>query len=150
MFLLARAHEVSSHPRLLLVHAHSRCFGFEFSRRGCRSFSEVCRMRLKPLSHFINDVICIVKSATSERIFNFCCCCLVINSGHVLQLLSETVAVCKQMIYDGHIITRDELAHISWHLSYGWGKTPEKTSTRKLTRPGIKPRPATWKVTMYL
>ena len=30
------------------------------------------------------------------------------NDGHVLQLWSETVAVSRRMIYDGHIITGDE------------------------------------------
>ena len=33
---------------------------------------------------------------------------------------------------------------MSWHLSYGWGKTSEKISTRKLTRPGIEPGSAAW------
>ena len=32
----------------------------------------------------------------------------------------------------------------SWHLSYGWGKIPWKTSTRKMTRPGIESKPARW------
>ena len=39
------------------------------------------------------------------------------------------------------------VAQISWHLSYGSWKTLEKTSTRKLTQPGIKPGPAVWEVT---
>ena len=36
----------------------------------------------------------------------------------------------------------------SWHLSYGWGKTPEKPQPGKLTRPGIEPGPAMWEATM--
>ena len=35
---------------------------------------------------------------------------------------------------------------MSWHLSYSWGKPPEKTSTRKLTRPGIESVSAAWEV----
>ena len=36
----------------------------------------------------------------------------------------------------------------SWHLSYSWRKTPEKTSTRKTDPSGIEPRPAVWEATM--
>ena len=32
--------------------------------------------------------------------------------------------------------------------SCGWRKTPQRTSTPKLTRPGIEPGPAAWEVTM--
>ena len=70
--------------------------------------------------------------------------CLLFNDGHVLQLWSETVAVCTRM-NDDHIITGDECGP---NLSYDWGKIPEKISTRKLTRPSIEPGPAAWEVTM--
>ena len=52
------------------------------------------------------------------------------------------------MIYDGHVITGDECGQISWRLSYNWGKPSEKTSVRKLTRPGIESRSAVWEATM--
>ena len=47
--------------------------------------------------------------------------------------------------HDGHMIT---VAQISWHLSYGWGKTPEKISARKLTPPGIGPGSTVWEIMM--
>ena len=34
-----------------------------------------------------------------------------------------------------------------WHLSYGWGRMPEKTQLGKLTRAGIEAGPATWEAT---
>ena len=36
----------------------------------------------------------------------------------------------------------------SRHLSYRWGKTPEKTSTRKTEPTGDRTRPARWEATM--
>ena len=70
------------------------------------------------------------------------------NDGHLLKLKSETVAVRKRMNY--------ELDYKWWPNDTGgwkWPKfpdicvtveetPPEKTSTRKLTRPGIEPGPA--------
>ena len=37
---------------------------------------------------------------------------------------------------------------ISWHLSYGWGKTPKKPHPGNLSRPGIEPGPAAWQARM--
>ena len=54
--------------------------------------------------------------------------------------------VCK--IYGGHMIPGDECGPNFLTLSYDWGKTPEKTSTRKLTRPRIDPGPAARETTM--
>ena len=39
------------------------------------------------------------------------------------------------------------VVYISWHLSYSWGKTLDKSSTKKLTRPGNEPAPAGWLAT---
>ena len=36
----------------------------------------------------------------------------------------------------------------SWHLSYGWGKTPKKPHPGNLSRPGIEPGPAAWQARM--
>ena len=36
----------------------------------------------------------------------------------------------------------------SWHLSYGWGKSPIKTWPRKLAPTGIEPGPAAWQACM--
>ena len=69
------------------------------------------------------------------------------NDGHILYQWSETVAVSRRMIYDGHMITGDECVTIFLTFVNGWGKTPEKTSTRKLTRAGIELEPAAWEVT---
>ena len=44
MFLLAHAHKVSLHPRLLLAHAHSRCFGL-------RKNSRVAAAEVSPKNH---------------------------------------------------------------------------------------------------
>ena len=52
------------------------------------------------------------------------------------------------MIYGGHMITGANVAQIFWHLSYSWGKTPEKTSNRKLTQQGMEPGPAAWEATI--
>ena len=80
---------------------------------------------------------------------SYCCCCLLFNDGHLLQLWSEILASHTQMIYDGHMITGDECSpnFLTFNLSYGWGKTPEKTSTRKMIRLGIEPEPTAWEVT---
>ena len=36
----------------------------------------------------------------------------------------------------------------SRHLSYSWGKTPEKPQSGKLSRPGIESGPVRWETTM--
>ena len=36
----------------------------------------------------------------------------------------------------------------SWHLSYRWGKTPNKPHSENLSRPGIELRPAAWQAGM--
>ena len=36
----------------------------------------------------------------------------------------------------------------SWHLSYRWGKTPEKPHPGNLSRPEIEPGPAVWQARM--
>ena len=40
------------------------------------------------------------------------------------------------------------LSKVSWHLSYRWGKIPEKLHPGNLSRPGIEPGPAAWQPRM--
>ena len=70
------------------------------------------------------------------------------NDGHALQLSSETVAVPRRMIYDGHMITGDECGSNFLIFVIRLRENPGKASTRKLTRPRIEPGPAAWEVTM--
>ena len=83
----------------------------------------------------------------------YCYCCFLLNDDHVLQIWLETVAVRRQMVY----VLND--IWLSYNRERKWpkfpeiylrveGKTPEKTSTRKLTRPGIEPGPTAWEVMM--
>ena len=37
---------------------------------------------------------------------------------------------------------------VAWHLSYRWGKTPEKPHSGNLSRSGIEPGPAAWQARM--
>ena len=37
---------------------------------------------------------------------------------------------------------------VSWHLSFRWGKKPEKPHPGNLSRPGIEPGPAAWQARM--
>ena len=81
------------------------------------------------------------------------CCCLLFNKGHVVQLWSETVVVRRGwymtwMIYHGHMIIGDECGPHFLTFVLWLRETPGKTSTRKLTRPGIEPGPAAWEVTI--
>ena len=63
--------------------------------------------------------------------------------GIALQLMSETVAVRRGMIYDDHMITGDECDTNFLIFVLRLRENTGKTSTRKLTRPGIEPLPAT-------
>ena len=47
-------------------------------------------------------------------------------------------------VYDGQMIARDECGPNFLICVYSWGKTPKKTSTRKLTRSEIEPGSAAW------
>ena len=66
-----------------------------------------------------------------------CCCCLLFNDCHVLQL-GQAISNHRWMIYDGYRITRDKCGPNFLTFIYGWEKTPEKTSTGKLTQLGIE------------
>ena len=68
------------------------------------------------------------------------------NDGHVLHLRPDTVAVRRRMNmvfddYDDQRYLGTNVAQISWHLSYSWGKTPEKTSAGKWSDRGSNPGP---------
>ena len=53
------------------------------------------------------------------------------------------------IINDGHIIHGDECSlNFLTLILHSWGKTPEKISTRKMTRPGIELGPAGQEKTM--
>ena len=77
---------------------------------------------------------------------NYCCCYLLFNDDHVLQLWSVIIAVHRRMIW--------------WpcdNQGRMWPKIPDicltverKILTRKLTRPGTEPVSAAWEVTMQL
>ena len=68
--------------------------------------------------------------------------------GHVLQLRSETVAVRKRMIYDGHMKTGNECDPNFLTFVLRLRENPGKPSLRKLTRTGIEPGPAAREVTI--
>ena len=50
--------------------------------------------------------------------------------------------------YDGQMSPGDECGQNVLTFVLQLRKNPAKTSTRKLTRPGIEPGPAAWEVTM--
>ena len=68
---------------------------------------------------------------------------------HILKVCSQTVAVPRLMIFDGHIITGEEcgpnfLTFLRLRENLG------ETSTRKLTPPVIEPGSPPWEITMLL
>ena len=50
------------------------------------------------------EILLWYRTADASKLFFF----YLLNDGHALQLLSETVAIRKRMIYDGHMITVDK------------------------------------------
>ena len=86
------------------------------------------------------NVAC-AKSSSVGNIKINCCCCWLFNDGHILQLWSETVT-------DGHMIIGDECCQNFLTFLFRLREKPGKTSTRKLTRPEIEPRPAGWQTTV--
>ena len=50
--------------------------------------------------------------------------------------------------YGDQMIFGDLLGLVSWHLSYGWGKTSKKHHLGNLSRPGIELRSAAWQARM--
>ena len=78
---------------------------------------------------------------------------VVFNDGYVQQLWSETVAVRDgwYMVLDDIWLpydNRDECGPNILIFVLRLRDNPGKTSSRKLTRPGIEPGPAAWEVTM--
>ena len=69
------------------------------------------------------------------------------DDSYVLHLRPETIAICRWMIMVAKMYLGMCVAQISWHLSYSWGKIPEKTLTKKLTWLGIKSGPTVWEAT---
>ena len=71
---------------------------------------------------------------------------ILFNDIHILQLRTETVAVCGRInivLDDSQMIPGTNAAEISLHLSYSWGKL-QKNLSRKLARPEIEPEIAGW------
>ena len=63
---------------------------------------------------------------------------------HSLTHIHSSKAGMRKMIVMANDIRRPGGRRASWHLSYRWGKIPEKTSARKLSRPVIEPGPVAW------
>ena len=71
---------------------------------------------------------------------------ILFNDGHVLHIMSEIVAVHRRMnmvldVYHGHMIPGDEYCLNFLTSVLELRKTPEKISTKKLTRTGTNPGP---------
>ena len=85
-----------------------------------------------------------------------CCCCLLFNDGNVLQICSDTVAIRRRMIYDGHVITDDEYGsnflRFVLRLRKNPGKnlneeidpTGDRTRAHRVRSNDITPRPQRW------
>ena len=76
-----------------------------------------------------------------ERWYQGCWDCVMMGDCVSSIVRAESIKLWKDDI-------RDVGTEFSWHLSYSWGKTPEKPQPGKLTRSGIEPGPAGWETTM--
>ena len=81
-----------------------------------------------------------------------CCCCCLYKDDHVLRYDQRPSPSVDELymvliIYDGHMITRDECGQNLLTFVLRLRENPRKTLTRKFIRPGIEPASAGREVT---